>query len=149
MFKNRSVLEPLLKSGWFIERKIDRNLITTILKLEGYPLLDKAINFLERFGNLVIYFRNIRNGLPDDDINFDIEHATNVENSERILESYKPRVGKDLCLIGSAYRGHFCLAMDSDGAVYGGYSDYLCKISNSGEGAIEAIILDYDFVEIT
>ena len=41
----------------------------------------------------MINFENSRNGLKDDDINFNLEHATHVENSERILEDYGPRIG--------------------------------------------------------
>lgn len=148
MIKNEIVLNALINAGWRIGRQISRDSFVEILHSEGYETSKCVIDFLEEFGGLTIFFKNLRNGLEDDDINFDIEHATHIENSERILEDYGLRIGKKLCLIGTAYRDHFCLVMSDDGSVYGGYSDFLCKIGDSGIQAIEAILLDYTFEEI-
>lgn len=146
-FENEIIKKALYLSGWNEKRNINIDEIKTTLISEGYTVFDCVTNFLRCFGNLIIHFKNLKNGQLDD-INFFIDHAIQVENSERILQDYSLRIGKKCCLIGSAYRDHFCLIMCEDGEVYGGYSDYLYKISNSGEAAIEAIILDYNFIEI-
>ena len=103
---------------------------------------------MEVFGDLIIYFENKKNGIKSDDINFDIKHALNLEAAEYVVENYVPRIKKELCIIGSAYRDHFILMMSDDGNVYEGYDYFLCKIAGSGEGAMEAIILGHDFEEI-
>ncbi len=71
-----------------------------------------------------------------------------MEVTERILGDYQNRIKKRLCSIGTAYREHFVLLMADDNHIYGGYDDLLYFIANSPENAIEAIILDYDFIEI-
>jgi hypothetical protein len=142
------VITALNEAGWNINRKINTEGILRILKNEGYQTSTQIESFLGSFGNLVIRFTNKKSGIIDD-INYNVEHATHVENAERIRDDYIPRVGKELCIIGSAYRDHFCLMMATDGSVYGGYTDFLYKIADTGLGGIEAIILDYDFVTIT
>ncbi len=145
---NAIVSEALIKGGWSITRKINTEEMRNILKHEGYNITNEIEIFLESFGDLIINFKNLKNGIIDD-INFNVEHATHVESVERIRDDYTTRVGKKLCIIGSAYRDHFCLMMATDGSMYGGYSDFLCKIADTGISGIEAIILDYDFETIT
>ena len=148
MIENTELLVLLKKSGWSEQRKINRNKTIKMLESEGYQPFDKVVDFLSQFEGITILFHNEKNGLKNDDISFDYYRATQIEVPERILNTYVPRIKKSLCLIGSAYREHFVLMMSEDGNVYGGYDHYLCKISNSGIGAIEAIILDKDFIEI-
>lgn len=142
------VYKILEKSGWHVGRKIDKTLIIQYIVNEGYPVLEKVIDFLEMVWDLTIHFENKRNGLKKDDISFLFEKATHLEVPERVNKDYSLRIGKKLCLIGSVYRDHMVLMMADDNTVYGGYDDFLCKIGDSGMDAIEAIIFDYDFIEI-
>lgn len=144
----KEVENILINAGWSKYRRIDKKFIVNQLKLEGYPILDNVVEAMQNLGGLVIKFCNKRNGLKDDDINFDFEHATNLEVPEKIFKNYMPRVKKQLILIGSAYRDHFVLLMADDNSIYGGYDDYLCKIGNTLMDAIENIILDKNFDEI-
>lgn len=138
-----------LKSlGWKENCDVSEMDIENIISNEGYQIFQPVILFFKKFWNSKILFANKRNGLKDDDINFSFLDATRLEVPERINGSYALRIGKGLCLIGSAYREHMILMMSEDGYVYGGYDDFLCKIANSPLEAIEAIIDDKDFLEI-
>lgn len=148
MNQNSKIYSSLKRSGWHEGRQLDENTIINQVKEEGYPVFPKAISFMRSYGGLLILFNNHQNGMKDDTINLDFEKATHIESSEKIKKYYVSRVQKDLCLIGSAYRDYMILLMAKDGFVYGAYENYLCFISPSGEGALEAIILNKDFVEI-
>ncbi len=148
MTEEKKILEVLRQLGWVENKTNTRDDIISMIQKENYPVFDAVVDFLQLFLDSVIYFENKRNGLKNDDINFSFERATNLEVPERVNGSYARRVGKKLCLIGSAYREHMVLMMSEDGYVYGGYDDFLCEISNTGLGSIEAIIYDYDFIEI-
>ncbi|MBS1567460.1 MAG: SUKH-3 domain-containing protein [Bacteroidetes bacterium] len=143
------VLHLLKKAGWFEDRKVNRDEISETLRNEGYPVLERVVDFLAEFWGIVIYFENKRNGIKKDDISFDFEKATHLEVPERINEDYSKRIGKELCLVGSAYRDYMVLIMSDDGCVYGGYDDFLCKIADTGPEAIEAIVFGYEFSEIS
>ncbi len=144
----KDILDVLQQLGWVENKTNTKDDIISIIQKEGYPAFTAVVDFLKLFLDSVIYFENKRNGLKNDDMNFSFERATNFEAPERINGSYSQRIGKELCLIGSAYRDHMVLMMSEDGYVYGGYDNFLCKISNTGLGAIEAIIYDRDFIEI-
>lgn len=148
MFKTEQAYKLAKESGWTDYRKVDKEVIIQEILNEGYPIIEKAVEFLESFWNIVIYFVNRKNGIQEDDINFNFNHASNLEVPERLLKDYEPRIGKKVCLIGSAYRDHFILMMADDGSVYGGYDSFLCKIADNGYEAIEAIILDKPFIEL-
>ncbi|MEJ8819930.1 SUKH-3 domain-containing protein [Lacibacter sp. H407] len=144
----KEVKNILINAGWSELRRISKNIVVDQLTFEGYPVLDNVVETMQNLGGLVIKFSNKRNGLKDDDINFDFDHATGLEVPDRIFNNYMPRVKKQLVLIGTAYRDHFVLMMADDNSIYGGYDDYLCKIGNTPTDAIENIILDKDFDEI-
>jgi hypothetical protein len=148
MTQNEPVLNALYNAGYTPQRKINIARMVKVLTEEGYQVFDCVARFLAAYGGLIIRFENRKNGLQNDDINFDIEHAITIENSERILSDYAPRTEKNLCLIGTAYRDYFCLMMAEDGSVYGGYSDSLYKISDTITGFLDAVILDKEFIKI-
>jgi hypothetical protein len=143
------VYSVLTKSGWHQSRELDERVIIEQITAEGYPVFEKVISFMKQFGGLFINFDNLQNGIKNDTIDLDFEKATHIEVPEKIKRNYVPRVKKDLCLIGTAYRDYLILLMSSDGFVYGAYENYLCFINKTGEGALESIILNKNFVEIT
>jgi hypothetical protein len=146
-FKNSEVIILLKKSGWEEKRRINSEFISNLYKTYGYTPLIKVITFLQNFYGLTIFFKNKRNGL-DDNFSFDLTRAFEIEVIERVKDNYEPRIGKELCIIGTAYREHFILLMDVEGNVYGAYDDYLVFIASSGYEAIEAILEDKIFKEI-
>lgn len=135
------------RAGWSENRRSDENLIKQQTMSEGYPILPAVVDFMKNFGGLVIYFQNKRNRIQDD-INLDFEHATHLETKGKIIIAYKPRIGKSLCPVGTAYRDHLVLLMSEDGNLYGAYEDYLCYTSDSGIGEIEAIVTNKNSLEI-
>ena len=147
-FKDKFVETIARQAGWHEQRSIDRGSIVEQIKKEGYTAMSNVVDFMTHFNGIVILFDNKRNGIKDDDIRFDFEHATHLEVPERVNGNYANRIQKALIPIGSAYRDHFVLLMANDNCVYGGYDNYLCKIGDSGFDAIEAIILDRKFIEI-
>jgi len=138
----------LEKAGWHEGRKLNYEYISEMVGTEGYAQMPNVISFLQEFLDIKILFKNKRNGLKNDDINFSFKEATNLVVPERINEDYAQRIGKEICLIGSAYREHMVLMMSNDGFVYAGYDNFLCKVADSGNEAIKSIIYDYDFVTI-
>lgn len=145
----KEVENILINAGWSESRRIDKRFVVDQLVLEGFPALENVVEAMQNLGGLVIKFLNRQNGLKDDDINFDFVHATNLESPDRVFMNYMPRVKKQLVLIGSAYRDHYVLLMADDNSIYGGYDNYLCKIGNTPMDAIENIILNKNFDEIT
>lgn len=145
-FESDIVLDVLHKGLWSEGRSIDKDIISRFFINTRQPLLEKTIQFLESFYCLSFNFLNLKNGIIDD-FDFDVIRANELL-SPGCLDEYKARIGKNVCLIGTAYREHFVLLMDADGAVYGAYDSYLVKIGESGQAAIEAIILNREFEEI-
>jgi hypothetical protein len=141
-------IEILKRSGWSEDRKIDKSIISELITKEGYIVFEQAIAFMQSYLDIRIIFENRKNGVNDDDIDFSFEKATHVEVPERVNQEYATRVGKKLCLIGTAYRDHMVLLIAEDGTIYAGYDSYLCLVGNSALEAIESIIFNYDFVEI-
>jgi hypothetical protein len=142
------VYNILKKSGWYENRELDEEEIAKKIKDEGYPVMKSVLSFMKNFEGLVIKFDNLQNGLKDDTINLDFEQATHIETPGKIRKSYLPRIQKELCLLGTAYRDHLILLMSEDGYVYGAFENYFCLIEKTGIGALEAIILNKDFEEI-
>jgi hypothetical protein len=145
-FESKVVLDVLRKGMWHEDRKVERDLIVKFFDNTNQPVLSKAIEFLEVFYCLSFNFLNIRNGFIDD-FDFDVFRAKELLSSGW-LDEYKARIGNNVCLIGTAYREHYVLLMDADSAVYGAYDSYLVKIAESGQAAIEAIILGHKSIEI-
>ena len=144
---DHNIRNLLIKAGWNENRQVNRFQLTDQISKNGYEVLPEVVDFLEVFEGLTIRFPNLKNGI-NDDITLDFKKATELECPERIHEDYQPRIGKKLCIIGTAYRDHFVLIMAEDGKVYGGYDNYLVRISDTGIGAIEAIINNEKFTEI-
>lgn len=145
---NNEVKRILERAGWYADRRVNTKLIIDSLEEEGYTYSDIIIEFLEQFWELKIIFENKRNHLNEDVINFSFEHASHLEVPERVNFNYSQRIDKKLCLIGSVYRDHMVLMMSEDGNVYAAYDNYLCFIAKDGYSALEAIILDLDFIEV-
>jgi len=144
---SNEVLSCLKRAGWEFRREINTEPFIQRMKEDNFPVIPEAIKFLSKYGNLTINFVNKRSGI-NDDITFDPSKAMDIVVSEK-LEDFVPRIKrKQLCAIGTAYREHFVLMMDEKANVYGAYDDFLVRIADTGEKAIEAIILDYDFEEI-
>lgn len=145
-FENETVLEVLHKGSWFAGRSIAKETLNSTLVKTNQPILEKVVEFLESFYGLKFIFYNRQNGIMDD-FNFDVLRAYELLSPGWMEDGYIPRIGKQACLIGTAYREHFVLLMDSEGIVYGACDDLLVKIANSGKAAIEAIVLNYEFDE--
>ena len=143
-----NLVKLLIKAGWYEGRKLEYEGIGEMVKNEGYAELPNVISFLQEFLDIKIIFKNKRNGIKNDDITFSFEEATHLEVPERINEEYSQRIGKELCPIGTAFRGYVVLMMSNDMCVYGGYDNDLFKIADSGIEAIKAIINDKDPIQI-
>ena len=88
---NKEVYKALESAGWSENRRLNENLIKQLIVSEGYPVLSVVVDFMKNFGGLLIYFQNKKNGIQDDDINLDFEHATHIETPGKIIKEYKPR----------------------------------------------------------
>lgn len=140
----------LIKAGWSEDRKVNRSALRRMIIENGYTAFHKVLDFLEAFEGIVIKYQKANTG-TEGDISFDFEKAAELEIPEKICGDYQMRIGRELCIIGTASKSHLILIMDEDGKVYGGYDNYLIKISDSGIGAIEALVNNIDnkeFVKI-
>jgi hypothetical protein len=147
MLTEAEIKDLLYKSGWSENRKADESALVALIKKGGYEILPKVLDFLVSFDGIEIRFINLRNGILDD-ITLGFEKGNELEPIDRITEEYELRIGRKLCVIGTAYRRHVILVMAEDGKVYGGYDGWLAKMGDSGIEAIEAIINNKEFSEI-
>ncbi|WP_164735519.1 SUKH-3 domain-containing protein [Pseudoflavitalea rhizosphaerae] len=138
--RDDKILAILKSAGWQEGRTLDRDKIIRAIEAEGYTPMQVVVKFLEEFNNIEIFFENEGNAIGKSDIIISFEKAILLEVPERIKGDYVPRIGKDLCPIGTAYSSHLVLMMASDGSVYGGFDDSLCEISSSGLGAVLALV---------
>lgn len=136
---NRKAEKYLIKAGWYAGRSINITKISSKSRQEGYMLSAVVESFLKQFGLLHIKF--LRSDNSTDEMHFDAVKASGGISSEWIKEDYFKRLNnKRLCPIGNAFSNHLTLMMDDEGAVYGGYDDYLCLIAESGEQAIQQFV---------
>ncbi len=142
------VLEILKRSGWNEFRRVNHDEIINKLVSEGYMISNIVVDFLAQFESLNITFFNKKRN-KEDDFNFSLEKAFHLEVPERLNEDYRLRIGNiNLCPIGTAYRDQFVLMMDSNGKVYGGYDDFLIKLGDCYQEAINSIVEGVEFTEI-
>ena len=108
--------------------------------------IKELLDRIYAFSGKEIWFVNLKNGLKEDDITLDPMKGLELEVIERLFEDYQPRLNNLLLYpIGTAYREHFVLMISSQGSIYGGYDDYLVRIGDSFEAAVENMINDADF----
>ncbi|SEO76907.1 SUKH-3 immunity protein [Mucilaginibacter gossypiicola] len=147
MFQFAAPIASLLsQAGWYQGREIDITDFKQELTVNGFTIPIAVEKFLTEFGRLNIIFLRAHG---TDTVHFDAKEAVRGVDPLWAQKDYKTRLAnKNLCIIGEAYSNHLTLMMDEDGAVYGGYDDFLCFIANSGREAIEAICLRLNSKEI-
>ncbi|MEH2012928.1 SUKH-3 domain-containing protein [Nostoc sp.] len=137
----------LKQSGWSEDRCVDTSEYEKSLQSEGYSLYEVVLDFLKRFGGLLVVYPHHR--VKDEKDQFYINPTVAVVDIDSgWVEKYSERIGVPLCLIGQAFSYHMTLMMDSNGGVYAGYDDTLIRIGNSGSDAIEALCSGRDMPEV-
>jgi hypothetical protein len=149
MFKfTEQVTAKLIASGWFKGRKANIHEYLLIIESEGYEISTAVKSFLYEFGGLNIELELI-NG-EQDYMHFDPIKAVSSFYSDWISDNYSKRIKNNtLSVIGQAFTNHLTLMMNSNGEVYGGYDENLYFIAASGPEAIQTILSNNKFEEIT
>lgn len=136
MFSEKT-LAVLRAAYWSPGRKVDLEPFAKAYAAAGYAPPPKALEFLQEFGGLVLYYPHHRNPSSEDRCNFCADLACEWVRSW--MHEYEAHVGDMLVPIGQAFSMHMVLVMATDGAVYAFYGDLFCKIGSSGVDAIESL----------
>ena len=146
MFSDKTY-QLLIKAGWQEGRKVQINNEIEFLQKSNFNLSKLIKDFLGEFCGLCI--KHPHRHKPENIDYFEISaiKANETFDFEWVYE-YSRRTQKYLVPIGESSRGYMILTMAEDGSVYAGYDDFLIKIADSGEEAIEALCWGSDFEEI-
>lgn len=128
----------LAGAGWSEDRSVEVDSVIQEWAADRYPVNQMAVDFLRSFGFLELRYAHARNPRSSDGCHFDAIRATNNVFPVTV-RWWSERIHAPLVPIGEAFTTHVTLVMATDGAVYGGYDDYLWKIGADGEDAIEAL----------
>jgi hypothetical protein len=143
---SENVKKYLINAGWYKGRNIDTTNVIKFMTQEGYKVSGKVESFLKEFEGLRISYLD-KNGLPDI-LHFDCIKAIKDTFLDNVIY-YSERLNNiNLCVIGQGFDTYMTIMMDDDGAVFGGYDDYLYKFGNNEEEAIENICLWKNLIAI-
>lgn len=147
---SKETLQLLHKAGWDENRK--DTIVSEYLKAlecEGFHVSEAVKEFLYYFGGLFIKHPHAKIKEKFDYFHFDVIKALKSGDTSWVLEEYSSRVGKELCIIGEAFRRSLILCMSPDRCVYAGIDEALFFVGNSGDSAIETLCHGYDLQEIS
>ncbi|OQY58692.1 MAG: hypothetical protein B6245_10500 [Desulfobacteraceae bacterium 4572_88] len=110
-----------------------------LLGKEGFIVSKNIKEFLYKFGGLSIRHPHAKCKDITDYFHFDVIKALSSGDTSWVLEVYSSRIGKNLCIIGEAFRRSMVLCMAPNKEVYAGIDEKLFYIGDSGESAIESL----------
>jgi hypothetical protein len=149
MFKfSKNTSELLHKAGWSENRHFSSNDYVKALEDEGFYVSDAVKAFLSSFGGLSVRHPHAKLKEKTDYFHFDVTEAINSGDTAWVSEEYSSRAGKNLCIIGEAFRRSMILCMSEDKQVYAGTDEFLFFVGESPESAIEALCSGDDLKEI-
>ena len=136
----------LAASGWLEGRVADTTPYKAMCKIQGYPLLEKALKFVESYGGLRGEHKAYRSAtnMP---FNFDSCEALQHTAKERVND-YVERFGESMVPVGEAFGGHLVLMITEKGSLIGGYDDYLAELGTTIEDGLNAIFDPKEYREI-
>lgn len=132
--------ELLTHSGWHTGRKHDLNQVEMAYENEAVPLWDVTKRFLSEYGGLSIKYPN--SARATDCINLTAEEAVEGFGGER-LGFFERIVNVGILNPLGFYAGDLMMILMSEkGTVYGSASRNVVHIGDTGEQAIEHIVLN-------
>lgn len=137
-------LQVLTKAGWSEDYTANNSIYRELLESEGYTVLEKAMQFLNRYGGLVLTYAHRKISGETATTHFDISRAIKRVEVNDLLY-YSQALQKKLCLIGETSSGYMVLMMDQNGVVYAGIDDLLYLVGETGEASINNIISGGNF----
>jgi|JI10StandDraft_1071094.scaffolds.fasta_scaffold305936_2 hypothetical protein len=139
----------LEKAGWSNDRNFQNTLeYLNALNSEGYRVFGSVENFFKNFGGLVIKHPHGKAKEKEDYFHFNVIKAIENYDSSWILDEYSLQSGKELCIIGEAFRGNLVLCMSQDQNIYAGIDEDLYLVGVSIEEAIENLCQGKDLKKI-
>ena len=135
-------LALLHQAGWSEDYRYDTTEWESLLKGAGYTIHTVALDFMQRFGGLVITYPHPYALNATEELKFTVSYGIGNTGKDRarhasryISELWR---GVEGCDIGTFNTDDFRLMMDASGVVYG-YGDVDFRVGDSGEEAIEHI----------
>ncbi|MFX0196969.1 MAG: SUKH-3 domain-containing protein [Candidatus Hodarchaeota archaeon] len=138
----------LKKAGWRKGRAVNIDDYVQFLKNETFDIPKTVINFLREFGGLKVVHPHAKVPGKMDFFSFNVKKAIQDHDPLWVKEEYSNRVGKQLCIIGQAFRDYMVLSMSEDSEVFAGFDDILVYVGSSGDQAIENLCLGKELKEI-
>ncbi|MDM8549382.1 SUKH-3 domain-containing protein [Desulfobacterales bacterium HSG2] len=146
---SEKTLQLLRNAGWSEDRHFSpADEYTKALEHEDFYVSDAVREFLYKFGGLSVRHPHAKIKEKTDYFHFDVIRAINSGDPGWVSEEYSPRIGKELCVIGEAFRRSMVLCMSPDKSVYAGADENLFFIAESGELAIESLCNGDELKEI-
>lgn len=140
--------DVLIKSGWYRGRGVDINQYLKLLHDEEYFVFGKALGFLKEYGELKIEYENPRRA--GSDLILSISPAEAVRSIFRdVSRRYEKHCGEAFVIVGEIPPMEMTWYITSSGAFYGGNDDFLIRLGDDFNQALNNIINGVEFEAIT
>lgn len=130
--------EILLENGWYPGYSYDVTQAKANLIDNGFQPHEAALEFLKKYGGLVVVVPSKATGKPREECRFDIENIANNIDIEDIID-YGAAVGRTLCPIGLAGNAHSIVTIGEDGWVFSYFSPFISLNGRSIDEAMDAM----------
>ncbi len=146
---SENTLRLLRDAGWSENRRFALlNKYKQALESNGFSVPAAIESFLNSFGGLLVKHPHAELKEQTDYFHFNVIKAISGGDPAWVTDEYSSRVGKQLCVIGEAFRRSMTLCMSSDKKVYAGLDDMLFLVGNSIKSAIETLCNGNDLEKI-
>lgn len=134
---SENTLTILRRAGWTEDRSIDTTAFEQQLRDGGYDILPTALEFLSRFGNLVIEYPNHIVPSHMSGASFDLLDVLETTSPDE-LRVYSKILDAPVTVVGMT-RDNELLLMSDQGHVFDVFDAWMVEVGSSGEDAIEAL----------
>lgn len=131
-------LQCLESAGWTKGRRIDVSATIKELEADGFSVSPAAIDFLEKYGGLRLFYSHPRLPTAVDNSHLDALRAADGVFPAR-LQDWESRAGERMTPIGESDREYMTILMGVSGVVYLAMDDLLLILADSGVEAIDAL----------
>lgn len=128
-------LNEVLNKRLYTDREIDITCFIEYWKKQNFILFNKALKFIEQFGNLKIKVKQ-----NNESITYIITSLDNCKINKLAIESYKNFIKKNILCIGFIIGRNENLLLDEQGFFYIASEEYIALIGYNFDEVLEIII---------